>query len=125
MFAHPPHRLELTIQSDSVIPEAFFIALNKDALIGFGNLFRGEAAGELETGTFGTVRAYRHHHRDIMLAIEAREMAYAREHGYKTVRAEIDADNFLTLSICAELPFVQGEDYVSLVRVPNWTARPS
>jgi hypothetical protein len=51
------------VYSDSMIAEAFFIAVKGDAFVGFGNLFRGEAAGELETGTFGTKRSHRHHHR--------------------------------------------------------------
>ncbi len=116
--------LEATVKNDAVIPEAFFIALKDDEFVGFGNLFRGEVEGELETGTFGTRRSYRHHHREIMLAIKAREIAYAQTHGYKTIRAEIDAENPWTLQICAELPFVQGKDYLSMVRVMNWTVAP-
>ena len=76
---------------------------------------------ELETGTFGTKRSYRHHHWEIMLAIKAREIAYAKTHGHKTIRAEIDAENPWILQICAELPFVQSKDYLSMVRVMNWT----
>ena len=113
--------LEATVKDNAVIPEAFFIALKDDEFVGFGNLFKGEVEGELETGTFGTKRSYRHHHREIMLAIKAKEIAYAKHHGYKTVRAEIDAENPWILQICAELPFVQGKDYISLVKVMNWT----
>jgi hypothetical protein len=111
------------VLGEAVIPGAFFIATWGEALAGFGNLFKGEREGELETGTFGTVRAFRHHHREIMLTIKAREIAYAKAHGYRAIRAEIDAENPWTLHICAELPFVQGKDYLSLVRVPNWTVR--
>lgn len=116
--------LAAAVKDDAVIPEAFFIALKDDEFIGFGNLFRGELEGELETGTFGTRRSYRHHHREIMLTIKAREIAYAQAHGYKTIRAEIDAENPWILQICAELPFVQDEDYISMVRVMNWTVSP-
>ncbi len=116
--------LRATVKADAVIPEAFLIALKGGEFVGFGNLFEGEVGGELETGTFGTARSYRHHHREIMLTIKAQEIAYAKRHGYKTVRAEIDADNPWILQICAELPFVQGKDYLSLVRVMNWTVAP-
>ena len=113
--------LGTTVKADAVIPEAFFIAVKDGEFVGFGNLFRGDEIGELETGTFGTKRSYRHHHREIMLAIKAREIAYAKTHGYKTIRAEIDAENPWILQICAELPFMQGKDYLSMVRVMNWT----
>ena len=113
--------LGTTVKADAVIPEAFFIAVKNGEFVGFGNLFRSDEIGELETGTFGTKRSYRHHHREIMLAIKAREIAYAKTHGYKTIRAEIDAENPWILQICAELPFMQGKDYLSMVRVMNWT----
>ncbi len=115
---------EATLLSDEVISEACFIAVKGGEFVGFGGLFRDDVAGELETGTFGTPRAYRHHHREIMLAIKAREIAYARAHGYRTIRAEIDAENPWILQICAELPFVQGRDHLSMVRVLNWTVQP-
>ena len=103
-----------------MIPEAVFVALQGDDMAGFGTLYRGQDKGELEAGLFGTARRYRHHHRDLMLAVKAREIAYAQTQGYGTVRAEIDADNPLILQVCAELPFVQGKDYISLVKVLNW-----
>lgn len=108
------------IGDEAAVPGAFFVALKGDDMAGFGTLYRGERAGELETGIFGTARRYRHHHRDLMLAVKAGEIAYAKAHGYRTVRAEIDADNPLVLQVCAELPFTQGKDFVSLVRMPAW-----
>ena len=108
------------IADETALLETLFVALKGDDMAGFGTLYRGENEGELETGTFGTARRYRHHHRDLMLAVKAREIAYAQTHGYGTLRAEIDADNPLILQICAELPFAQGGNYVSLVRVPAW-----
>lgn len=113
--------LKETVRNDAVIPEAFFIALKDDGFVGFGNLFQGEVEDELETGTFGTRRTHRHHHREIMLALKAREVAYAKERGYATIRAEIDAENPWILHVCAELPFVQGKDHLSMVRVMNWS----
>ena len=111
------------IADETVIPEAFSLALQGDEMAGFGTLYRGEKEDELETGTFGTARRYRHHHCEVMLAIKAQEIAYARTHGYATIRAEIDAENPLILQVCAELPFVQGKDYISLVRVLNWAVK--
>ena len=116
--------LEAFVYSDDVIPEAFFIAARGGKFAAFGNLFRGEVEGDLATGTFGTRRAYRHHHREIMLAIKAHEIGYAKTHGYKKIRAEIDAENPWILYVCAELPFVQDRDYISMVRVMNWTMQP-
>ncbi len=116
--------LAATVKDDAVIPEAFFIAVQDGEFVGFGNLFRGEIEGELETGTFGTRRSYRHHHREIMLALKAQEIAYAKRHNHKMIRAEIDAENPLILQICAELPFMQGKDYISMVKVMNWTVAP-
>ena len=114
------------IEDEDIIPEAFFIALSGDEMVGFGNLMHGyllpgSRNTELGTGTFGTKRAHRHHHREIMLALKAREVAYAKRHGYATIRAEIDAENPWILQVCAELPFMQGKDYLSMVRVLNWT----
>ncbi len=87
------------VEDEAVIPEAFFVALRGDDMAGFGTLYRGEREGELETGIFGTARLHRHHHRDLMLAVKAREIAYAKLHGYRAIRAEIDADNPLVLQI--------------------------
>ena len=98
--------LEAFVYGEGEIPDAFFIAVRGDEFAGFGNLFAGAAERGLETGTFGTKRAYRHHHREIMLAIKAQEIASAKAHGYRTIRAEIDAENSWILQICAELPFV-------------------
>ena len=108
------------ILDEAIIPEAFFVALQGNDMAGFGTLYRGEQEGELETGTFGTARRHRNYHRDLMLAVKAHEIDYAQTHGYRTLRAEIDADNPLILQVCAELPFVQGKDYISLVKVLNW-----
>lgn len=82
-----------------MIPDAFFIDVKGRVL-----------------AAFGTKRVHRQHHREIMLAIKAREVAYTKEHGYRTIRAEIDAENPWTMQICAELPFVQDRDYLSMVR---------
>lgn len=113
------------IDDEDIIPEAFFIALDGYELVGFANLMHSylvpEAKGvELGTATFGTRRSHRHHHREIMLALKRQEIAYAQAHGYQAIRAEIDAENPWILQICAELPFVQGKDYISMVRVLNW-----
>ncbi len=111
------------IEDEDIIPEAFFIALRGDEMVGFGNLMHSYLVleeTELSTATFGTKRSHRHHHREIMMALKAREIAYAKAHGYATIRAEIDAENPWILQVCAELPFVQGKDYVSMLRVMNW-----
>ena len=114
------------IEDEDIIPEAFFIALEGGEMVGLGNLMHGYLVPgsrntELGTGTFGTKRTHRHHHREIMLALKAREIAYAKKNGYKTIRAEIDAENPWILQVCAEPPFVQGKDHLSMVRVMNWT----
>ena len=122
------HKLSRTEWRDSVldaediIPEAFFIATCKDEFIGFSNLFRG-ARGELETGTFGTARAFRPHHVEIMLSLKQREISYAKQHGVQKIRMEIDADDPWTLLVGAELPLEQTLDHVSLVRVLRWSVR--
>ena len=112
------------IEDEDIIPEAFFIALSGNEMVGFANLMHSylvpDSKTELGTATFGTRRSHRHHHREIMLALKAREITYARAHGYATIRAEIDAENPWILQVCAELPFVQGKDYVSMLRVINW-----
>ncbi len=84
------------IEDEDIIPEAFFIAFEGSEMVGFANLMHSYLvpdADELGTATFGTKRSHRHHHREIMLALKGREVAYAKAHGYKTIRAEIDAEN--------------------------------
>ena len=112
---------ERTLDAEDIMSEAFFIAIYGDTLVGFGNLFRGAQTGELETGPFGTARAFRHHHCEVMLSIKQREIAYAKWHGVQRIRLEIDADDPWTLLVGAELPLEQTHDYVSLVRVLRWT----
>ena len=84
---------EIVLDAEEVVPEAFFVALHEDSLAGFSNLFENRQTGELETGTFGTARAFRHHHREIMLSLKQREIAYAKQCQIETIRAEIDADD--------------------------------
>lgn len=114
------------MEDDDIIPEAFFIAFLGEEMIGSANLLRGylypDSRGqELGTATFGTGRGYRHHHREIMLALKCREIAYAKAQGYNRIRAEIDAENPWIVQVCAELPFVQSNDYISMMRVLNWS----
>ncbi len=85
------------IEDEDIIPEAFFIAFEDSEMVGFANLMHSylvpDVKTELGTATFGTKRSHRHHHRENMLALKVREVAYAKAHGYKTIRAEIDAEN--------------------------------
>ena len=113
---------ESVLDAEDVIPEAFFIAVYQERFVGFSNLFRG-ARGELETGTFGTARAFRPHHLEIMLSLKQREISYAKQQGIQSIRMEIDADDPWTLLVGAELPLEQTLDHVSLVHVLRWSVQ--
>ena len=95
----------------------------------FANLFPADLmpenrGTELDTATFGTRRAYRHIHEPVMLAIWAHLVRYALAHDCRAIRAEIDSDYPWILEVCAHLPMTLGKDYVSLVRVLEWTVLP-
>ena len=125
-----PHLFSLSewredVLDEDFLPDACFIALRGDEYAAFANLFPADLVPanrgrELDTATFGTSRAFRHHHRPVMLALWSHLVCYARDHGYETIRAEIDSDYPWILEICAELPMTLGEDFVSLVRAVRW-----
>ena len=107
------------LAAEEIIPEAFFVALHESSFAGFSNVFEGHR-GELETGTFGTARVFHRHHRDIMLSLKQREVAYAKDRDVGRIHFEIDADDPWTLLVSAEFPLEQSLNYVSLVHVLRW-----
>ena len=114
---------------EDFMADACFIAVRNGEFAAFANLYPADLmpenrGTELDTATFGTSRAYRHLHTSLMLTLWGHLIRYALAHGYRTIRAEIDSDYPWILEVCAHLPMTLGKDYVSLVRVLEWTLLP-
>ncbi len=106
--------------------EACFVAVKNGEFAAFANLYSADLVPEnreteLDTATFGTSRAYCHVHKPVTLALWAHLIRYALAYNYRTIRAEIDSDYPWILEVCAHFPMTLGKDYVSLVRVLEWT----
>lgn len=115
---------DLIVNEEDFIPDACFIATKEGEFAAFLNGYNDEEVNasdaQLETSTAGSSLTYRKNHRVLMLALWCYLIRYAKENGFASICAEIDSDDAWILGICAELPFVQGKDYISLVRVVNW-----
>ena len=114
---------------EEFMPEACFIAVKDGEFAAFANFFPANLVPEnrgteLDTANFGTSRAHRQVHTPVMLTLWSHLIRYALTHDYRTIRAEIDSDYPWILEVCAHLPMTLGKDYVSLVRVLEWTVLP-
>jgi mycothiol synthase len=96
------------VNSPSVLPEAYFIAIRGDEYIGMREL--GSYSDDaLLGGLLGTTREYRK--RGIGLAMQLRGIAYAREHGYHFLK---------TCTAVQNVPMQNLFNKLGYARDPEW-----
>jgi GNAT superfamily N-acetyltransferase len=104
-----------TINSPYMLPNAYFVALCNNEYVGVNILYRSRASNHLQTGLTGVKRAYRH--RGIATALKLCGIAYAKEHGYTTLRVTNDSINKPMLAINERLGFVRRPAWITLIKV--------
>lgn len=96
------------------LPQANFLALEGNTLVGLSTLWGREADDHLQTGATGIARSHRR--RGIALALKLRALAFAKERGAPIVRTDNEVNNEGMLSINRALGFVQQPGWVGFVR---------
>lgn len=100
-WAHPSRR-----------PESFFLALDRDEIVGVSELRAGARSDWLYTGLTGVKRNYRR--RGIALALKLSALQYARDSGFAVISTQNHMDNRLMLSINEALNFIKEPAWIKL-----------
>jgi GNAT superfamily N-acetyltransferase len=99
----------------SIIPEAYFIAVDGDRLVGVNILMADpEDKDHLNTDDTGVHRDYRR--RGIALTLKLHGINWAKERGYKTIRTTNESTNQRMLKINERLGFVKRPPWIAFVR---------
>jgi mycothiol synthase len=108
------------IESPYMIPEATFIALDKDSktYVGISQLLKAEDGAHLETGLTGIRRAYRR--KGIAIALKLKGIAYAKEHGVPEIRTSNESNNQAMLSINETLGYVKQPVWIEFVKTGDF-----
>jgi GNAT superfamily N-acetyltransferase len=115
--AHDPPTLEPwdvylreRLHHPSIVPDAYFIAVRDGEYLGYVYHRKDDQnPDELQVAQLGTARKVRG--QGIAGALKVREVRYAQEHGYRTIRTDNDSTNAPILAINGRLGFV---------RLPAW-----
>jgi ribosomal protein S18 acetylase RimI-like enzyme len=99
----------------NIIPNAYFIAVDGDRLVGVNILMADpQDKDHLNTDDTGVHRDYRR--RGIALALKLHGIAWARDHGYSTIRTTNESTNQRMLKINERLGFVKRPAWIAFVR---------
>jgi GNAT superfamily N-acetyltransferase len=101
-------------ESPNLVPDAFFVALDRGEYVGESTLWASQAIPDLEVGLTGVRRAYRR--RGIALALKLRAIAWAQAHGYPGIRTWNEINNAGMLTINARLGFVRQPCWIEYVK---------
>ena len=96
------------------LPQAQFLALDGEEIVGLSALWGREADDHLQTGVTGILRTHRR--RGIALALKLRAIAFAKERGCPIIRTDNEVNNEGMLSINRALGFVKQPGWVGFVR---------
>ncbi len=110
------------IESPYMIPEATFIAVDKDTKIyvGVSQLLKAEGGAHLGTGLTGIRRAYRR--KGIAIALKLRGIAYAKEQGVPEIRTSNESNNQAILSINGTLGYVKQPVWIEFVKTGSFNS---
>lgn len=105
---------EYVIDDSMFLPEAYFVAMDGDRVVGSSDLYRSGAAEGLFIGFTG-VRAT-HRGRGVALALKLRAMRYAQERGVPWLRTNNASTNAPMLAVNGKLGFVREPAWLSLAK---------
>lgn len=103
--------VEYAITGPSAIPEGFFVAVKGDEYIGLSHLLTVEKGVSLYQGLTGVKPEYQR--QGIGMALKIRGIAYAKDNGYKLIKAENDSKNKPMLSMNERLGYVRKPDLIT------------
>jgi GNAT superfamily N-acetyltransferase len=103
------------LETPAVLPQANFLALDGDRIVGVSRLERDLSEADLLQQAFtGTVPEYRG--RRIAQALKLRTIQFARDHGYRRIRTNNDSANEAMLHINDRIGFKRETPVVILMR---------
>jgi len=109
------HFVERTLKSPTLLPEAYFVAVDGERYVGTSALWRSLAEPkELYTGLTGVIRGYRR--RGIALALKLKGIAYAKAHDYKIIKTWNESGNRPMLALNERLGFVKQPAWITFAK---------
>ena len=96
------------------LPQAQFLALDGDEIVGLSALWGREADDHLQTGVTAISRSHRR--RGIALALKLRAIAFAKAQGRPIIRTDNEVNNEGMLSINRALGFVRQPGWVGFIK---------
>ncbi len=100
----------------NLIPDAWFVALDKGEFVGMCNLWSSQADSKiLYVGLTGVIRSHRN--RGIATALKLQSIDYARQRGISEIRTWNESNNKVILDINNRMGFVRQPAHIDFVKV--------
>lgn len=96
-----------------LLPEATFIAVNRDEYAAVGGLVESLRPNTLDINTFGVSARHQAHHLDLALAIKQHEITFAKRQQIQQLVAEVDSTDELGMKVLAQLPFQHRSPWIT------------
>lgn len=101
------------LEDAGFVPDALFLVLRDDEIVGFTQLFRTEEEERFATGLTAVRRAWRG--RGVATAVKRHALHWARRRGARWVTTDNDTTNAAMLAVNDRLGFQRGEAWLSLL----------
>lgn len=107
---------ETFLNTDALIPEAFFLVLKENKPIAFSSLQQSSQQSSMEAMWDGVARSERALAYPLRLVLKMREVAYAQQHGVQTLCWEVDSVDVVGMQLLEALPFQKDDTSVMWVQ---------
>jgi mycothiol synthase len=110
-----PFYFERLLESTDLLPDAYFIALHNENYVGMNVLNKRAAQDYLFNELTGVKQGYRK--MGIASALKLRGIAYAKVHGYSTIKTSNNSLNDPILKLNASLGFIREAAFITFEKV--------